>query len=74
MEQTERSKLIGGAPGNDAAIVAGHIVVIVVIRTFGDFFFEEALIGQGGLFDDGSVQDRAEDVRFGAGCGGWRGC
>ena len=65
MEQTQCSQLIRSAPFNDAAIVARHVVVTIV-RALNELFFEETFVGQRGLFDNGQVQNRAEDVRLGA--------
>ena len=67
VEQTQCGELIRSAPGDDAAIVARHVVVvIIVVRALHELFFEETFVGQRGLFDDGWVQSRAEDVRLGA--------
>ena len=46
VEQTQCGELIGGAPCDDTAIVVGHvIVIIVVVRAIGKFFFEETFVG-----------------------------
>ena len=45
VKQTHRGELIGGAPGDDASIVVGYVVVIViVVGTFCEFFFEETFV------------------------------
>ena len=42
VEQADSGELIRGTPGDDAAIVSEHVVV--VICTFNKFFFEEAFV------------------------------
>jgi len=63
MQDTQGTKLVRAAPGDDASIGSQHVVVVItILLAVGNLFFIQPFIRTSCILDDGGIKGGPKDV------------